>query len=66
MAQGGAGGDGGKGDEEKAETRRGDGGREGAYGQFVIKLKIPSAEEADERVNRRTPIETGRPRVAVT
>lgn len=38
-----------KGDEEKrkrARRRRVD----WAFGQFVIKLKIPSAEEADERV----------------
>lgn len=35
----------------------------GAFGQFVIKFKIPSAEEADERVTNGPAIETGRPRV---
>lgn len=34
----------------KAETRGAGGWTGRAFGQFVIKLKIPSAEEADERV----------------
>lgn len=35
---------------EKGTRRSGNARTEWTFGQFVIKLKIPSAEEADERV----------------
>lgn len=55
-----------KGTREKRKRAAQEGGLGGVWGQFVIKLKIPSAEEADERVTNGHGIETGRPRVAVT